>query len=111
MNKNSRIKRNRLLALCEAQNHRCAYCLVPLEYTIINGYIILSTGRNKPTIDHLIPRSQKGPNTRKNSVIACETCNNGRDIDDPIKYYQARIGNFLGANKICNNHRKYYLST
>lgn len=42
----------------ERDGSRCRYC-----------------GKEATTLDHVIPRSQGGPNTRKNLVACCESCN------------------------------------
>lgn len=44
-----------------AQDGRCAYCMCSLD----DGY----------TVDHVVPMSKGGPNTRGNIVAACKSCN------------------------------------
>lgn len=46
-------------AICEAFDHRCAYC----------------GARDKLTIDHVIPISQGGAHTEDNIIPACGACN------------------------------------
>lgn len=45
-------------ALLRRDRHQCAYC-----------------GRRATTMDHVIPRCQKGKTTWMNAVAACEACN------------------------------------
>lgn len=40
----------------------------------------------EPTIDHVIPKSQGGGNTRDNLVLACWTCNQAKKDRNPIEW-------------------------
>lgn len=109
---NDKIKRkhNKLRRLCEAQNHRCAYCLMPLAYAIINNRIVCSTGNKRPTIDHFIPLSEGGKNKERNMVAACYRCNNKKKSTNSLQFYKERVISFIFQNKISEQHKNYYLN-
>lgn len=46
----------------KAQDARCFYCLCSLR------------GR-RPNVEHVVPRSLRGTNSRRNLVLSCATCN------------------------------------
>jgi 5-methylcytosine-specific restriction endonuclease McrA len=104
-------RRHRLIIrLAEAQNHRCAYCLRQLAYTVIGERPICSLSNARPTIDHFIPTSAGGSNTVDNMVIACYRCNNKKQSKDSLMYYKTKVFRFILDTKLCFLHRKYYLS-
>ncbi len=55
---------------------RCAYCDVALPR-------IKTGGKIKASIDHFIPLSKGGANSRANRVLACYPCNLAKDDADP----------------------------
>ncbi len=55
-------------AVFARDNYRCQYCGVQMA---------------KPTIDHVLPRSRKGPNDWSNVVTACGSCNNKKGSRTP----------------------------
>lgn len=63
---------------------KCGYCGVLLHY-------------DEATIDHVIPRKQKGPTTWENCTIACEPCNFGKADRTPA---QAGLRLLRGAPKV-----------
>lgn len=71
---------NRLLAVAESQNYRCAYCGVT---TVVGD----PENPISATIDHVHPLSQGGKRTRENEVLACRLCNGGRGAIDAIVYF------------------------
>lgn len=48
---------------------RCFYCDHPISK---KG----TRGKRLYTVDHIVPRSRKGPNSLYNKVPACDRCNN-----------------------------------
>lgn len=65
-------KRYKLYCLCKKQKYKCYYC----ERKIIpnrsgDGKIYPFTA----TVDHFIPISKGGTNTRENLVASCHNCN------------------------------------
>lgn len=57
-------------AASEAQNHRCCYCGVR---TSLDGPV-----HDRPTLEHVIPRSRGGLDEPLNCVMACSLCNVSR---------------------------------
>lgn len=57
---------------------RCVYCGVE-THRLGAG---LSRSPNLATLDHVVPRSQGGPLTPANLVLACQACNNRRGVMD-----------------------------
>lgn len=76
----SRRLRETTIHLSEAQNHRCAYCKLPMEV-----YTDRPPGSRKKkkapvppnlaTLEHVVPRSLGGSETDWNYVAACHFCN------------------------------------
>lgn len=60
---------------------RCAYCDVELHRCAAYGS--RKFGLPEGTVDHFIPRSKGGGNSRGNRVLACSTCNEGKGATDP----------------------------
>lgn len=69
---NPKSRRVRVQLLLERDGNRCYYC--ELEFD----------NENRPTIDHVRPRSKGGTNHPANLVLACSPCNNdkGSEWDD-----------------------------
>lgn len=91
--------RANVIALSEAQNHRCAYCKQPM--------VLWFPGKFKPpnyaTLEHLIPRSHDGSETDWNYVAACSMCNQLRDIyPSPFEFERLVVG-------LMRNHRLRHL--
>lgn len=82
-----RPKRRHVVAvLWEKQEGRCHYCcrLTRMDATIEDG--------DQATLEHIKPRSKKGPRYGRNTVMACRDCNSTRgDID---------YGEFMGLVKM-----------
>ncbi|PZF75847.1 hypothetical protein DK847_16635 [Aestuariivirga litoralis] len=55
------------------QNNECYYCGVDMRQAT-EGKLIGC----RPTIDHVIPRSRAGEDTKENTVAACEACNGAK---------------------------------
>ena len=58
---------------------RCVYCHRPLAEGAPDP-------ADRPTLDHLIPRSKHGSNQQRNLVLACHDCNNGKGDTDPAEW-------------------------
>lgn len=63
---------------CEAQGHRCAYCLADI--------------RKNPTLEHVWPRSKGGGLNYYNVVAACRSCNQSRGNGQIWDQYRAVQG-------------------
>mgnify|MGYP000234510133 CR=1 FL=1 len=106
-------KAKKLLALCEAQNHRCAYCGVDLIHRLARtkfkkGFAVQRPPRpaqnwpsykawkwyREATLDHVIPKSQGGTNGLHNLVASCRYCNWYRG-NHPADYAFTRIQRML----------------
>lgn len=79
--------------LCEAQNHRCAYCGVRFGADIGQGH--RRTSRWSPpwtraTVEHFVPRSRGGSDDWENLVAACLRCNQLRDVEDALEFFERR---------------------
>lgn len=61
-------------ALLKAQKGRCAYCRGKLAAAY--------------HVDHIIPLSRGGPNTRANIQICCVSCNCRKGTKDPVEFAQ-----------------------
>jgi 5-methylcytosine-specific restriction endonuclease McrA len=76
--KNAWVRRKRVAVPCTRRNiairdeSRCQYC----------GYILQTS---EYTLDHVIPRSQGGTTTWKNTVLACAECNHDKDGRTPAQ--------------------------
>jgi len=66
-NSHIRFSRKNVLA---RDNYQCCYCGVKL-------------GKHSRTIDHVIPRSKKGPSSYLNCVSSCKACNNKKSDRTP----------------------------
>lgn len=66
----------------EAQNHKCCYCGRPT--------IEIPNKNNSATLEHVVPKSQGGPLTYENSVMACAKCNHKRGIMPINEYLQLK---------------------
>lgn len=62
-------RRTQKKRLCEAQNHRCAYCGERVEC----GHC--GSNEANATFEHVYPKSGKGTDHENNIVIACLDCN------------------------------------
>lgn len=60
----------------------CVYCGVA-THRLAKG---LSRSPALATLDHVLPRSQGGPLTPANLVLACQACNNQRGIMDAEEF-------------------------
>ena len=58
-----------LRELFNLQGGLCAYCDTPMDMNSCNR-------PNSPTIDHIIPKSAGGCESRFNKVCVCKQCNN-----------------------------------
>lgn len=61
-------------SLAEMQRYRCAYCLCEI--------------RTGATLDHVWPRSKRGPTNYDNCVAACRRCNSERGNGSHWKFYK-----------------------
>ena len=61
---------------------RCVYCGVE-THRLAKG---LSRSPALATLDHVLPRSQGGPLTPGNLVLACQACNNRRGTMDAEEF-------------------------
>jgi 5-methylcytosine-specific restriction endonuclease McrA len=67
-------------AIFALQRGRCAYC----RRSIRNGY----------HVDHIVPLSKGGSNSRRNLQLTCAACNMSKKDRDPIRHAQ-RLGRLL----------------
>jgi CRISPR/Cas system Type II protein with McrA/HNH and RuvC-like nuclease domain len=72
--------------LCEAQNHRCAYCGVKFGAEFKHWTANLT----QATIDHVIPRSREGTDAWENLVAACKRCNEKRKDEDAFLFFERK---------------------
>ncbi len=80
--------------LFEREKGRCFYCDQPvsLEARIHILYDIERARKLRAaTIDHLIPRSRRGPDSPDNCVCACVACNNDRDTRPAIDFLYEKL--------------------
>lgn len=82
-------------ALYKEQRGKCHYCNVQMSMAMrkfAHDYTALMTAC---TIDHIIPRSKGGRNTRTNYVGACLRCNGLRGAlpYEPFRWFVMRYGN------------------
>lgn len=78
-----------LRQLCEAQNWRCCYCGIHMEFGRAGEWTpeLWKAGAGiVATIEHVTPKVQGGQNKWKNLAAACKLCNNGRSDMDYEKY-------------------------
>lgn len=67
---NSKRSRAIKLTLFEIQEGKCFYCFTE---------VVMESGLDSSaTLDHLIPKSVGGANTRDNLVLACNRCNQAK---------------------------------
>ena len=66
-------RKRQLLSLSESQNHRCAYCALPMTILFYeeNSQRVFSTA----TLEHIVPLSRGGAESDWNYVAACYLCN------------------------------------
>ena len=64
----------------------CSYCGVPVR-RLAKG---LHGAPDLATLDHVVPRSQGGPLTLGNLVLACRGCNNARGTQDADRFRAER---------------------
>lgn len=80
-------KFRKIVILSEQQNHRCCYCGCVM-------FIAKSQTQfkriNAATIEHVVPKAQKGVKDYENEIAACRLCNNIRSADDPYEFYEWR---------------------
>ena len=60
-------RRERMTLILERDGPWCVWCSAPLDDHL-----------NKPTTDHLVPRTKGGPSWLENEVAACRRCNSER---------------------------------
>ncbi|TPG04337.1 HNH endonuclease [Sphingomonas oligophenolica] len=75
----------KILDVCfNSQSGRCHYCRTPMwrgspaDFATVHAISLASAGQLQATAEHLIPRSEGGPNTAANIVAACRYCNTHR---------------------------------
>ena len=80
---NKQTKNNLRFALCESQNWRCYYC---------DGEMSLKRmGKSEyPSLEHLVPTSEGGPDTMSNYAASCCGCNSGRPIITSSEWINVR---------------------
>lgn len=86
--------KRRVQRLYKAQDGRCHYCQLLIDLTTLQPY------PRAPTIDHVIPISRGGKNTRENLVLACHFCNKrkGDMTGDEFRAFRRAIA-VLGLSK------------
>lgn len=78
---------SRLESLWKLQDRKCAYCRCETHMPGTHGVPYGDTA----TIDHVIPRSKGGANSRDNIVMACQSCNQRKANSDPKGFWKPRI--------------------
>ena len=73
-----------LIRLSEAQNHRCAYCQLPIHATSCSHY----KDSDRATADHIVPRAYLGPDDPENMVAACVRCNLAKGPRNAKAFYR-----------------------
>ncbi|MEU8275697.1 HNH endonuclease signature motif containing protein [Microbispora bryophytorum] len=74
----SRTKRQLRAAVLRRDGWRCFYCWHRFR------------GLSEVTLDHLVPRSQGGPWTAANLVVACAPCNEAKADRPPAEFLRPR---------------------
>lgn len=69
--------RREVLRLAERDGWDCTYCGVTLDGC---------PDRPKPHIDHVIPKSRGGTNSKNNKVLACPKCNTSKGARTPQEW-------------------------
>ena len=72
---------------------RCAYCNIGLPR-------IKWDGKVRAGIDHFIPLSKGGQNSRGNRVLSCYPCNLAKDDTDPDKLITIECGLEIAATLV-----------
>lgn len=80
MDESARPDKVRIVALSEAQGHRCCYCLLPIQLERRNGSALPPDFATK---EHVTPRSEGGTDDWENLVAACYRCNTVRGNRNP----------------------------
>lgn len=71
--------------VAEAQNWVCCFCGIKC---------IEEPGkRNSATLEHFVPKSQKGSDDMDNLVMSCHKCNSARAVEDALTFYSRRLAN------------------
>ncbi|KAB0269034.1 HNH endonuclease [Microvirga brassicacearum] len=91
-----RDKRSKRRRLMKEQDGRCIYCSEPM-----------GEGRQRQTLDHIIPKAEGGTLRNSNIVLACQPCNVDRAQMDAFVYLIRRLmiescvrrGILVGAKK------------
>jgi 5-methylcytosine-specific restriction endonuclease McrA len=71
-------------AVADRCRWRCAYC----RRQLVEG---ADRVEDRPTLDHVVPRSRGGTNRQRNLVLACPPCN-GRKADLELAAWLAVCG-------------------
>jgi 5-methylcytosine-specific restriction endonuclease McrA len=86
------VKPDRGRAFFEAIHARdggaCVYCGV----RTVRRRPGLHRAADLATLDHVVPKSQGGPLTAENVVLACRACNNARGTEDAEAFRARRTG-------------------
>ena len=80
-------KKNRKNFVFDRDGDRCVYCEADQRSPLLRSRTHLPPIRL--TLDHLIPASQGGPNTRTNLVTSCNRCNQARGTTDIVTWLQS----------------------
>ncbi len=79
-------REDRMTALLQAQENKCAYCEVKFSQETDPDY---EAEWIEPTFDHVVPKSRGGSNNIKNGLAVCWGCNNRKDDKMPTKAQRA----------------------
>lgn len=90
------IRSDKRLAIYLRDRFTCLYCLADLH----------DVDPNDITLDHVIPKADKGTNSEKNLVTCCKSCNSSRQ-DKPLNRFVGKEAIAHIRRNTRRNLRKY----
>ena len=80
---NTRNRRRTRALVAERDGSQCNYCRRPLSEDAEDP-------DDRPTLDHVVPRSKRGRNLLRNLVLACRSCNCDKGNTDLAEWLATR---------------------
>jgi len=74
--------RSEITRLAMRDGWECRYCAVRLG---------MDDDRERPTVDHVIPRSRGGSNDMTNKVLCCRSCNSRKSTRTPDEWISSEV--------------------